>query len=216
MSYLTIDAPGVDVNVARELVRAILERATSYQWTVQGFGMMRLYLRKVGRIHVWDSRLRVRDVSDMHTHPWSLRSTIIAGTLVNERYATIPDTLPPNFAAELAQGQIDEYYEQLLQTGEGGGLKGEPNVVRVRRMSQEVYRPGDVYSQGPAEIHVSKPEDGCVTLMERPKGPDYTEHAWVYWPRDRGQFGWTSAEPRVARDVEVAAAVALALTRWDS
>lgn len=205
----------MEFEVTRELVRTILQRASNYQWTVQGFGMLRLYLAKVGRIHLWDSRVRTGNVSDMHTHPWPLRSTIIAGEIVNERYAEIPEALSPALADALACGERRAMWAQLLQTGEGGGLKGAPREVVVRRMSREIYRAGNVYSQRPAEIHVSLPVDGCVTIMERPKGPDFTEHAWVYWDREAGRMGWVSAEPRPATIREVGQAAAHALETWE-
>jgi hypothetical protein len=77
--------------------------------------------------------------------------------------------------------------------------------------AREHFGPGDVYQQMASEIHESQPEDGTVTIMERPKGPDFTEHAFVYWDIDRGPIGWVSAEPRRATHEQVFRASVLAL-----
>jgi hypothetical protein len=189
----------IDFAVTRELVRKILENATAFEWTLQGFGMFRLYLGKVGRIHLWDRRFAVPEVSNVHTHPWDLRSTVISGRLTNLRFGHVGD-----------EG-IRNYYGQKLQTGEGGGLKGEPFQAALYTRAREHFGPGDVYQQMASEIHESQPEDGTVTIMERPKGPDFTEHAFVYWDIDRGPIGWVSAEPRRATHEQVFRASVLAL-----
>src|SRR5690348_1365077 len=85
MSYLTEGEP-ISRSIQAALVRSILERWNAYEWTVQGFGMVRTKIANVGRIHVWDSRVRVALVSDIHAHPWELRSTVISGELINQRF----------------------------------------------------------------------------------------------------------------------------------
>src|SRR5690606_32204815 len=43
-------APGVsEVNIQAALVRSILEKYRSYEWTVQGFGFVRTKIANVGR-----------------------------------------------------------------------------------------------------------------------------------------------------------------------
>lgn len=192
----------MEFQVTRELVRKILERATSYKWTLQGFGMLRLYLGGCARLHVWHKDLAVPNVSDIHTHPWSLRSLVVCGRLHNVRFTEMD-----------APAEYLTHYAQELVTGEGGGLISKPRLVRLTPATlSEYYAAGNVYSQGPSEIHVSYPEDGTVTVMERNE-MDRAPAAWTYWPRTRGADGWVSAEPRVATDVEVAKGVSLALTR---
>ena len=68
------------------LTVGILDNASSYKWSVQGFGMLRLYIRKVGRLHIWDNELRYPGVSVIHNHSWDLESTIIVGAIRNTRY----------------------------------------------------------------------------------------------------------------------------------
>jgi hypothetical protein len=188
------------MKIQSALVRAILEKWEAYTWTVQGFGMIRTKIADVGRIHIWDSRLRVPLVSDIHEHPWRLRSTIISGELINQRFCLtdVPSLGMP-------------YTHSRIATGEGGGLIGESTEVRLIPDRPEFYVPGCVYDQEPREIHRSIPQDGTVTLLERQMGEPLQETS-VYWPRGTS---WVSAEPRPAKSYEVERAVGCALARWN-
>lgn len=179
------------------LVREILNRANDFTWTVQGFGFLRTKIQNVGRIHVWDSRLAVPGVSTMHTHPWSFKSTIISGELMNARYVMTID------------GQM-LYQSSIIQTGEGGGLIGDQLPVRVNCAGVDHYSAGDSYTQEANDIHRSIAMDGTVTLLERQQGPA-DEKAHVFWP-----YGttWISAEPRPAQEYEITSAVSAAIMRW--
>jgi len=180
------------------LVRAILEKHESYQWTVQGFGMLRTKIADIGRIHIWDSRLATPLVSTMHTHPWPLKSTVISGELINQRFN------------EHKAGSL-KYMRAVIKCGEGGGLAGEPPTeVRLISMPPETYLAGSTYEQRPNEIHRSIPQDGTVTLMERPQG---MEDAMVYWPIGTQ---WVSAEPQPIEGWKLQQAVSYALSRWDT
>lgn len=190
-------------NIQTALVRAILEKYKSYEWTVQGFGFIRTKITDVGRIHVWDSRLTVPLVSTVHTHPWPLHSTIISGELINQRF--VIDESPEKYLSSL------QYIESDIKTGEGGGLTGEPREVRFTDTSLENYIPGDTYSQAPEEIHRTIAQDGTVTLLERPLGPPL-EIAKVYWPKGTQ---WGSAEPKPIAGWELDRTVAFALMRWN-
>lgn len=187
------------MDIKSALVKSILQQWRSYTWTVQGFGFIRTKLENVGRIHVWDSSLATPKVSTAHTHPWPLRSTIISGEIINQRF------------------QLDEcasalpYMHSRIATGEGGGLIGEPEEVWLLPKTPETYRPGDVYVQTPNEIHRSIPQDGTVTLIERPQGPPL-EEASVYWPR--GTY-WVSAEPVPAEPWRIEPIIDYALSRWN-
>lgn len=185
------------MNIQSALVRAILEQYRSYEWTVQGFGFARTKIANVGRIHIWDSRLAVQLVSTMHTHPWPLQSTIISGELINQRFVEDPaEGLP--------------YMRSSIATGEGGGLIGDPVSTFIRSGTPEVYMPGDGYSQEPGEIHRSIPQDGTVTLIERPQGPPL-EAALVFWPIGTQ---WVSAEPGKPEQWKLDMVIQHALARW--
>lgn len=186
------------MNIQAALVRSILEQWRSYRWTVQGFGFIRTKLADVGRIHVWDSQLTVLRVSSIHTHPWPLRSTIVSGELINQRFTEDPEGLLP-------------YRRSQIKTGEGGGLFGEPEDIKLRSTVPELYVTGQTYEQRAEEMHRTIAQDGTVTLLERPQGPPL-EVADVYWPSGTV---WVSAEPRPAQDWEVQQAVEYALNRWN-
>jgi hypothetical protein len=191
------------------LVRAILEQWRSYDWTVQGFGMVRTKLANVGRIHIWDARLKNPLVSDVHAHPWPFHSTIISGGLINVKFAVFSRADVPE--EEMATCGLP-YLQQDILTGEGGGLcKERPlKLVWLQIRSLVTYVHNQTYMQQPEEVHRSIPEDGTVTLLERPMGPPL-ERTQVYWPEG---WGWVSAEPRKAADWEVERAVDTALARW--
>lgn len=164
-------------------------------WSVQGFGVLRLYIRRIGRLHIWDGRLRYPDVSLIHTHSWDLRSTVVVGRLVNTRYreSEIP-------------GYGHPYKRHRLLTGYQARPVSEAADVRLLPEPREVYGPGDVYAQAAHEIHRSEPEDGTITLMERRE--DVDGQADVYWP---ASCTWGTATPRPATGEEVRRTVTLAL-----
>lgn len=189
------------MNMQAALVKSILEKYASYTWTVQGFGFIRTKIANVGRIHIWDSSLAVARVSTAHTHPWPLDSTIISGELINQRFR-----LAESGKVGLA------YKHQRIATGEGGGLIGEAEDVQLVPLPPESYWHGDYYSQEPNEIHRTLAQDGTVTLITRPQGPEL-EEASVYWPIGTH---WVSAEPRPIQDYEVTRVVLYALARWNA
>lgn len=199
-----VDRVGRDA-VMRSLVKSILEHPEGHGWTLQGFGMLRTYITPELRLHVWDSRFRVKDVSVVHTHPWNFRSTVIAGVVRNMRY-------------EEADGQGGlRYMRQQILCGPGGGFS-EPDPVEVSLRvvrhwliePRETYVAGQVYNQLANEIHMSEPEDGTVTLVEREFLAD-VDHAYVYW---RAGKEWVTAEPREATEDEVRQICWRALSRF--
>jgi hypothetical protein len=181
-------------NYTKEVVRGILHTASEFEWSLQGFGMLRLYLPNGFRLHVWDKRFAVENVSLVHTHPWGFKSTIIAGTVYNTRLAR-------------EEASPYRFYEQKILCGEGGGLREEPKEVGLKLMSYETYREGQSYEQESDEIHISIPVDGSVTIIERTFKED-RDHASVFW--NVGER-FVSAEPREARKYEVEAITGYAL-----
>jgi hypothetical protein len=179
-------------------VIAILDRPRAYQWSVQGLGMLRLYIRDVGRIHIWDSRLRYPGVSPFHTHSWDLESTVVFGAMKNERLIEMPPDSP--------MGKL--FWRKRLICGYDTREVSPPEKVILAVNSVEHYFSSDTYTQSANEIHQSIPKDGTVTLMRRVQG-DHDGAASVYWPIDQ-EFG--SAKPRDAKPLEIDAAVELALT----
>lgn len=198
------------MNIQSALVRAMLEKWQSYHWTQQGFGFLRTKLGEVGRIHIWDGRLRTPLVSDIHAHPWPLKSTIISGELINQRFRVANYK---NYPVRGPDGELMlPYLEQDIQTGEGGGLKNESMEVCLRSEPPEFYVPGMTYTQDSSEVHRSIPRDGTVTLLERPLGPP-DESTVVYWPHGTN---WVSAEPKVPPAYLVEQVISYALAVWNA
>lgn len=174
----------------------ILRKAHNCEWSLQGFGMLRLYLTKETRLHIWSESHVVPGVSEIHDHPWDFTSKIVAGRLHNCRYV------------EGAEG--DTYMAQTILCGPNGCAMGDVRQVKLWQKPTEVYDEGDKYEQRANEIHRSAPEDGTVTIVTRRFLPD-PDHANVFW---RPNEEWVSAEPRPATPEEVAAIVGNALQRW--
>lgn len=180
----------------RTAVRFILENAAKFEWSLQGMGMLRLYMGNT-RLHIWDHSYAAPGVSMIHDHlQWGLRSTIVAGHLVNQRYAE----------CEQPSAVADPYEYVTLKAGYGCMIVEEPKRIWLRALPPEHYGPGDTYSQEPREVHETKAQGVCITMMQ--KLPTGTDLARVFWPLGEK---WGSAEPRKATPEEVAAITAKAL-----
>lgn len=168
------------------LLRDILINPLDYEWSVQGLGMMRTYLSDEKRLHIWHSALQTPDATVVHDHPWGFISKVELGRINQYRYIRDNAFGTP-------------WQEQLITCGEGGGVAGEPSIVKLRKGEKEVYSEGDVYRQKAHELHVSFPLDNTVTVITR----EYTEdldHAHVFFPLG---MKFVSAEPRPATRAEV-------------
>lgn len=214
----------------KPLVKAILTNANSYSWSIQGLGMLRLYLAKDRRLHVWTD-LRVENVSDTHTHPWHFDSQIVAGVMRNQRFiedgpleripthehelhesALMPGMLvcACGVATRMDRSQLVEYNKVNIVCGENACVVGEPQLVKLWPQPIETYVEGQRYRQQAHEIHRTTPEPGTVTLCSRKFLLD-TEHANVYW---QGNGPWVDAKPRPATPEEVEKITGFALERW--
>src|SRR5438128_2625892 len=126
------------------LVKAILEEAGSYKWQLQGLGMLRLYLSKATRLHVWHGGFATPGASTIHTHPWDFTSTVIAGSLENILYK---------------EGSGEKYLGAVLKCGPGGALTQDGDVVLLEKQPPAFYGEGQTYTEKAEEIHESKPKD---------------------------------------------------------
>ena len=187
-----------DLSLLRPMVREILAHPFQHDWTVQGFGMLRMYFNedKRWRLNLWNRKFAVAGVSTIHDHPWHFQSMIIAGRFTNRKYAPQPDGVYYNF--------------QTIKTGEGGGPVGEPAQMPLKVLPEANYLPGMTYSQHHTEIHESLYADGTVTLNRRDR-VGTGEHARVFWAL--GQE-WVDAEPRKATPDEVYDATEHSLRSW--
>ena len=159
-------------------------------WSLQGFGMLRLYLTSEIRLHVWDNRFANKDASIIHDHPWDFNSFVLTGQIINHRYKK---TMRPD----------GDFKEAVIKCGPGGCLVST-NRCDLEKVRTETFGPGDDYIQLAEEIHSSHPDNGTITIVERQFKAD-TEHAHVYYPTWEQ---WGSAEPRRATDREIEAILA--------
>lgn len=168
-------------------------------WSLQGFGMLRLYFGKRWRLHVWDQRAAYPRVSTIHDHlQWDFESLILSGRIVNQRF----------FMVDEPHGEPYRYMR--IQTGTGGFGLEDAAWCRLWARGPETYLVGETYRQRADEVHESRPDDGTVTLVER----EHTGHgdvARVFW---RPGAEWVTAEPRPATPAEIRDVVGLALERW--
>lgn len=183
----------------------VLEHSSSREWSLQGFGMLRTYLGRSLRLHVWDPRFRTPDVSDIHDHPWHFESTIIAGRMRNVRYHVVAQ----DDAARVPGATHDEH---RIMCGPAPTEKDSRLLrsVRVVVTDERIYGEGESYAMRADELHASFPDPGTVTLCRRmPTGRD-PDKALVYVTRGKP---WVSAEPRRATSEEVEAIVKSALEK---
>lgn len=183
----------------QERALAVLRTANNYpyRFTIQGLGMLRFYLSKSQRLHIWSPKHAAPNASTLHSHPSAFVSTVLSGSLENHIYTQDPIAEP------------SDYYGQVLHCGKGGGLVGDRANVRLGLESVALYTIGHRYRMEIPQIHETKPNPGCVTLCDREGvGADY---ATVYWPLDTK---WGDAEPRPATPDEVAEITEHALSVW--
>lgn len=196
-------------------VKAILEQAPHYKWSVQGLGMMRLYLSTEVRLHIWHSSLMVPDVTLVHDHPWHFESVVVEGKLTNRRYFTefrypgdrrVPDGV--------YIGGPEFFIKHRLFCGPGGCLEDESERVILHKAlkADEICSAGDGYSQSKDQIHYTLAQDGTVTLVYRQFDGD-RDHANVYC---KGGRPFVSAEPRPAAPEEVDFVVRDTMQKWFS
>ena len=187
-----------EFDALRVLVKSVLYNCRQYDWTVQGFGMLRTYIDKdkVFRLNVWDQSLKVQGVSTIHDHPWDFMSWIISGVVTNIRYDEGLN----------AVGKPHDY--MLIKTGIGGGPRSSAGFVRLMPYETEHYIEGDSYTQVANEIHESQFINGTVTLNRRTKRGD-GEHARVFWPTGEQ---WIDAMPYEASESVMNRVISHALT----
>lgn len=181
----------------RALAKFILSRPHAWPWTLQGLGMLRLYIEPNLRLHIWDRRFAFPGATPIHDHlQWGLMSTVLSGELHNQRYIETSTGAP--------------YKKMKIKAGTGCKNLEEPTIVFLRGYEPERYRVGESYSQYPSEIHETIPRNGTVTLMNKTPTAD-PEAATVFWPADGD---WGSAEPRDATWTEVEKMCTYALSVW--
>lgn len=201
-----------NVPKVRELVRSILKSPQQWEWTLQGFGMLRTYLTLGMRLHVWDHGYRTKDVTDVHDHPWNFESLVVSGKIVNTRYRVHPCE---HTDEQLAPFVRRPFLRSQIVCGVNGGntpdeVKARGERVWLEPLAPEEYLVGQTYRQEASEVHHTAFGSGTVTLVRREFLQD-TEHAHVFFRADEE---WVSAEPRVATPTDVDRICSYALAQW--
>jgi len=193
-------------SLTRAAVKAILEHADDYEWSLQGFGMLRCYLSKTHRLHVWSTKHKV--VSNIHNHPWDFTSYVLSGSIRNQIYYLMRPDAYSNYNPEPTHSM------QTIQCGPGGHANFDIfNVcLSTEHGDSHTYKVGDSYDQGYATLHESVPSDGCVTIIERRNFQPNDSLATVAVPIGEK---FVFVEPRKATAQEVEDIISNALAKWD-
>lgn len=151
-----------------------------FQWRAHGNGFLKTYLdpEKTVRLNIFHSSLRAHGVSHLHTHPWGLRSQIVAGELRNQRYLQVTSDTTG----------AEAYVEGVINCENFNGVEDVRGLCYLAKAPLEVYGVGDSYRQDPHEIHESFFIDGTVTVMHRIPAPETNGEASVFWP-DGTEYG---------------------------
>jgi hypothetical protein len=198
----------------RDRVRSILEHPEEHKWQVQGFGMLRTYLEGPGepRLQVWDQRLATWHNNAIHDHPLAFRSVIVAGLLYNQRFSVT--TYQEHTEADMvAKGLTNGHTTEIIPGTRGGRLSERPvHPCSITPSPVEVYSMGDTYSQTHRELHLTRYQQGTVTLIERfdREEADMARIAWYGGPLDQPPF--VNPYPPIPEQIE--RTLALALDSW--
>lgn len=155
--------------ITRDDVHQILVEWRGYEWQVQGFGMLRIYLDGPGepRLQVWDQRLATWSNNAIHDHPWAFESTIFAGLLYNQRFHV---TRYEKWAweNEAIKRGLNGHTTEIVPGTRGGLLSERPvEPCSIIPNPVEVYAMGESYQQTHREMHLTKYLPGTVTLITR-------------------------------------------------
>lgn len=186
-------------------VLEVLREFDRWDWTWQGFGMIRMYLdqEKRYRLNIWDERSKVPGVSLIHDHPWSFISTIYAGQIENRRYSCF------EIYGDRRLDTPNTHYVKRIITGEAGhDVTSGPVPCVLRETSRETYGPGETYCQRLDEVHETRAKIGTVTINDRTE-PTQEYSARVFWHKNEPT--WVSAKPRMAQKFEIDRAIKSAL-----
>lgn len=182
--------------------RHIVAHPYGFDWTLQGFGMFRLYLSPELRLHVWSPSHAIPNVTMLHTHPWHFESHILQGEMRDRSYRVVsPNEYPAN-------QEPMTHRERRIRCGPGGCDTGEARDVCLLAVDDRRFGAGGIYRRRATSLHESEPTPGCITVIRRTFLAD-TEHALVYCTLGEP---WVSAEPRPATRMEIEEMREVALT----
>lgn len=181
----------------------VLAHPERYDWSLQGFGMLRTYVSRELRLHIWDDRFRVKNVSDIHDHPWHFESLVLSGEIRNRRF---DDTYPTPM-------QPATHHKGLIICGSETDVKTATieRDVHLYDTGVQLIASGGLYRQKADEVHRTDFTRGTVTLIAREWTEKDPERALVYWPIGET---WTPGHPRPATVTERNEICAYAREHW--
>lgn len=188
------------IDAVQLLAKHAIDHPHWFEWTTQGFGMVRCYLDPdhEWRLNIWHTGLH-NGASLIHDHPWDFTSWVLAGVLQNRRYTIQDDPF----------GSWHQW--GIITPGPGNGTISHGGIVRLTSTgSMETYRSGEMYSQKANEIHETAFRDGTVTLNRRRRVGE--DKARIFWPVGTE---WVNANVHDASVAEIRLAVDAAMERFD-
>jgi hypothetical protein len=145
---------------ARRLVSALLESTPAGAWHPYGFLVLRLAelpSHEVIRLHIWPADARKRQEPDwpVHSHPWDLRSYVLAGHLQNQLFDV----------SSTVSGEFRLYAVEYA--GQESILRATDRMVGCQLASVASYEQGDQYCVSSDEFHVTHVDPGvfAATLV---------------------------------------------------
>lgn len=183
---------GDELMLKPSVVKSILKSAPNFEWELWKTGMMRLDLDETNVLHIWDRRYHQPHVTMIHDHPFDLKSTVIAGRIINSRYVMVPEGTNPSKA----------FWKSRIQCGAEACVVSEPIKIHLQLKQPETFSVGETYRQLYDEIHATLVQgtEGAVTLVNRIFGRVERHYAHVFV--EDGQE-WGDAAPRPATVEEV-------------
>lgn len=193
----------------REEVEFILRHHRNFEWDIQGFGMLRMYVdtERRTRLQVWDQRLAVFGASPIHDHPWDFRSVVHAGVLYNQRFTR---------SHVRGEGTWQQYSERIITPGPNTIDEDDehPTVKSIWLVPQpiEVYMLGESYQQTWRELHCTRYQQGTVTVIDRDRTRPDGDRASSIWKGEPD--AWVSARPIPATEQQVDMIISDCLRAW--
>ena len=182
---------GMDKN---EVKAVLLDPSTD--WHTHDLGMIFADLEGRGSIHVWDTALKTAE-PPLHTHPWSIDSTVIVGQITNTRYTV-------NCCAGQDYHTAESHWANRPGSRAGRFPIGDITDAKLIGAPPETYKAGESYHQDASEIHGSSAVDGTVTLVLQVYAGRQASRLYF-----RGDY--KPMEMRIATPAESAHAIGLAL-----
>ncbi len=172
------------MSALKKLVERIIKTVDVGDITVHGLGMARIHITPKIRIHLWHPEFQEPGVTELHTHPWDLRSTIIAGSFTEEVWQQATYGYP--------------FQEYIVGCGVGGGGVRKGCVSLLQRTEVTYRGAGDRYHREASTIHrVLLSKTGAITLMY--KGEKDTGVASVF-SKCETPFGDARQRPAEVKD----------------